>query len=79
MEETSFMTSHEPPKSTAELRKEQKKTLSDRKQSNNNFGKEGKSENIADRLSNIESRLTDLEISISNNFSQLISHIKNKD
>ena len=78
MEETSFMTSHEPPKSTAELRKEQKKT-SDRKQSNNNFGKEGKSENIADHLSNIESRLTDLEISISNNFSQLISHIKNKD
>lgn len=61
------------------MKKEQNKTLSERTESNNSFEKEERSENIADRLTNIENRLADLEISVSNNFSQLISHIQKRE
>lgn len=79
MQETSFTTNYEPGKSSTKLEKRQNKTSLDGKDGNDDVGKEERSVNIADRLSNIEGRLTELEKSITNNFNQIIQHIRRKE
>lgn len=78
MQETSFTTKHETQKGTTEQEKEQTETVSDKRENNNNIGNSARNENIGDRLSNIESKLTELESTITNNFEQIIAHLKGK-
>ncbi len=79
MQETSFITNHESGKSAKELEKRKNKTLPDTKEGNNNLEQVENNGNIADRLSDIETKLTELEISITNNFNQIINHIQRKE
>jgi hypothetical protein len=78
MQETSFTTNYEPEESR-KVEDRQDESITDASQErNNNIEDVERSDSIGDRLSNIETRLTELERSLTNNFNQIINHIQRK-
>ena len=73
--ETSFISNNEPQKSVTELQKEEHQNVHRGKENEMMDG----SKNVAERLSNIERRLAELEITITNNFEHIIKHIQRRE